>query len=172
VRPCRCRLRPNITHVIMRFRSGILDNLPLLGLVHLGLCCRHASNGSGCPSGGDSSSGTDHRVGVSVSSGCVMRMRARDESERERESASPESERASHHAPCATPRHTPPTPLLLTEPGTNHHQSETRNARARQQPPVEAHTVTMPAPWRMAEKLKRIRSATFKDLDQTTGAIC
>ena len=52
------------THVIMRFRSGVLDNLPLLGLVHLGLCRRHASNGGcGCPSGGDSSCGTDHGVG-------------------------------------------------------------------------------------------------------------
>lgn len=47
----------------MRVRSGVLDNLPLLGLVHLGLCRRHASNcGCGCPSGGDSSSGTDHGV--------------------------------------------------------------------------------------------------------------
>lgn len=48
----------------MRFRSGVLDDLPLLGLVHLGLCRRHASNGGcGCPSGGDSSSGTDHGEG-------------------------------------------------------------------------------------------------------------
>ena len=47
----------------MRFRPGVLDNLPLLGLVHLGLSRRHASNrGGGCPSGSDSSD--DHVGGM------------------------------------------------------------------------------------------------------------
>jgi hypothetical protein len=138
VRPCRCRLRPNITHVIMRFRSGILDNLPLLGLVHLGLCCRHASNGSGCPSGGDSSSGTDHRVGscVGVSVSSVCESESESQSERERLRASRESER---EPPCAT-RHA--TAAYRTRNESN--ESSIGNAQ-RAQPPVEAHTVTMPA---------------------------
>ena len=51
--------------MIVRFRPGVLDNLPLLGLVHLGLSRRHASNrGGGCPSGSDSSSGADHVGGM------------------------------------------------------------------------------------------------------------
>ena len=49
--------------MIVRFRPGVLDNLPLLGLVHLGLSRRHASNrGGGCPSGSDSSD--DHVGGM------------------------------------------------------------------------------------------------------------
>ena len=65
------------THVIMRFRSRILDNLPFLGFVHLGLCRRHSSNsGCGCPSGSDSSSGTDHRVGC-VENGWASKGEAR-----------------------------------------------------------------------------------------------